>query len=672
MERRRSVPIPKERPRPPPPIPNKFNPVHLISRKASGYVFLALFLAAASYYSSKPKNVSSYDAHSSVKPLPESYAICTEAGKVYTVDENKPNADCILVRKGSIMSVGALDDIQRQWDEYQNEQIRIFYGNEPKAKKKLRVVKTKPGSVLLPGLSDAHAHLIEYGFKMQLPLDQCRSLSDVLDTLEAYVRLHPEIKDDPTRWIEGWGWDQTRWKDWSGRFPTAADLASRPSLAKIPMSLRRVDGHATWTSRAALRLTLAQLSGQKWPSNEKIDGGEIVRGADGNPSGVFLDNAMLLVQSPPWTDTQLEEYFQRSMDDALKVGLTSVHDAFASESYLEVFQRMADEGRMPIRIYAMGGSENTTYWGKGVPKLEDYGEDAHLNVKTVKLFTDAHASEGALGSWGAALLEPYSDKPDTTGIMRGTPEALESMVSQFWEDGWHTNIHCIGDRANKVVLDIYERLLTQESQKTGEDIKSVSARRRPRIEHAQIMRLEDITRAGKLGVITSVQPTHADMWYAEKRLGPVRIKGAYAYQTLLQYGFLLHSPVSFLLTTYIRTSPLKILPLGSDFPVEGINPLLGFYAAVSRLDIDGNSPHGPSGWHASEKLTRAQALKGATLDAAYASFTEDTLGSLEPGKKADFIILDRDIMDEESPVSEILQATVLATIIDGKLAFGSV
>ncbi|KAJ3557061.1 hypothetical protein NM688_g1675 [Phlebia brevispora] len=613
------------------------------------WVIVSVILAAVLYYQSTGKGKEALGSES-VDHLPDSYAIC-KPGKIYTVDDSKPKVDCILVLRDEIAATGTLDDIHKHWDEYQNEQIRIYYGNEPKAKKTLKVISPRPNSIIVPGLSDAHAHLVEYGLKMQLPLDKCDSITDVLDTLEAYVRAHPEIENDPTQWVEGWGWDQTRWEDWSGRFPTAADLASRPGLANVPMSLRRSDGHAVWISYAAINITLAKLPGQRWPSNDDIDGGEIVRDSNDNPTGIFLDNAILLVQSPPWTEHQIETYFERAMNDALRVGLTTVHDAFASESFLQTFQKMADEGRMPIRVYGMGGSENTTYWGKGVPKLENYGEDGHLNVKSVKLFTD-----GALGSWGAAMLEPYSDKPDTTGIMRSSPEALEGMVTKFWEDGWSTNIHCIGDRANKVVLDIYERLLTKESVITGESVRDIAAKRRPRIEHAQIMRMEDLSRVGRLGIITSVQPTHAtsDMWYAEKRLGPVRIKGAYAYQTLLQ------------------TSPLNILPLGSDFPVEGINPLLGFYAAVSRLDIKGNSPHGAGGWYGSEKLTRAQALKGATLDAAYASFSENILGSLEPGKKADYVVLDRDIMNETAPVRDILRTRVLATVIDGKIAFGSI
>ncbi|KAI0688514.1 amidohydrolase family-domain-containing protein [Cytidiella melzeri] len=617
-------------------------------------VALAIVLAGASYY------VSGFYT-TSTTVVPESYAVCGHSsGKIYTVDNAQPNVDCLLIHKNEIRETGTADDIREYWDGYQNEVIKKFYGNEPKAKKPLVTFHLKPGSIIVPGLADAHAHLIPYGFKMQLQLDNVGSLDELLDILEQYVHEHPEVHEKPGTWVQGMGWDQTRWADWSGEFPTAAHLSSRKNLENLPISLSRVDGHALWVSPRALELTKEQLPGQQWPSDDEVNGGEIIRNSAGDPTGVFVDNAMALVNAPAWSYEQKASYLELATQDALSYGLTSVHDAASTPDIIEVFKSFADEGRLPIRVYAMGNSENASYWGGSIPLLEDYGQDERLNLKSVKLYTDVHEKHfltiitGALGSWGAALLEAYSDKPDTSGIMRVSPDSLKDMVEKFWEDGWGINIHCIGDRANKVVLDVFESVLTEESIKTGEDVRSIAARRRPRIEHAQIMREEDLQRAGRLGVITSVQPTHAtsDMWYAETRLGPKRIKGAYAYQTLLQ------------------SSPANILPLGSDFPVEGINPLLGFYAAVSRLDVRGESPHGSDGWYPSEKLTRAQALKGMTLDAAYASFAEDRLGSLVPGKKADYVVLDRDIISDETPVDEILKTVVQATVIDGKIAFG--
>ncbi|KIL60723.1 hypothetical protein M378DRAFT_167825 [Amanita muscaria Koide BX008] len=252
------------------------------------------------------------------------------------------------------------------------------------------------------------------------------------------------------------------------------------------------------------------------------------------------------------------------------------------------------------------------------------------------------------------MLRPYSDKPDTSGFMLASPKHFHEMITRFHDGGWQVNVHCIGDRANHVILDIFEELLRGRA--------NISQWR-----HAQIFDPSDLERIGRLGVIPSVQPTHAtsDMWYAEDRLigtspvsllvsltsyiqGPERIKGAYAYQTLLS------------------SSPENVFVLGTDFPVEGVNPLLTFYAAVTRLSVDGQSPHGQGGWFPEQRLSRSQALKGMTLDAAYASFAEHELGSLVPGKKADFVVFDRDIM--KVPVDEILQTKVIATVVDGEIS----
>ncbi|KAI0351595.1 hypothetical protein OH77DRAFT_1523939 [Trametes cingulata] len=576
----------------------------------------------------------------SVNTLPASYGLCSEGNHIYTVDDARPSVECILVDKHVITATGSLAEIQAHWDSYQNELIRKFYGNEPAAKKPLPIHRIPVGSIVVPGLADAHAHIIQYGFKMQLPLDQARTLSGLLDLLEDYVQSHPS---DPDSWIEGMGWDQTRWSDTDGAFPTAADIASRPSLASLPIALHRVDVHALWLSPRALALTKAHLNGT-FP--ESVPGGEIIRHpATGEPTGIFVDSAMSLVPIPKWSEMQMREYVYRTMKDALAVGLTSIHDAATSVEEFELFKQMDEENELPIRVYAMADSDRLSPQQRKDIEVDDASPAARIRMRSVKLFTD-----GALGSWGAALLAPYSDKPDARGIMRLSEDALNELIREWWDRGWGVNVHAIGDRANKAVLDAFEGI------SHSADSDDAVAERRPRIEHAQIMRLEDLQRAGELGVLTSVQPTHAtsDMWYAETRLGSERIKGAYAYQTLL------------------KASKGGVLPLGSDFPVEAINPLLGFYAAISRLDVEGKSPHGGDGWFSSERLTRAQALKGMTLDAAYASFAEGTLGSLAPGKCADMVILDRDIMDDSKPFSDILEARVQATIVDGRVAYGGI
>ncbi|KAG9042408.1 hypothetical protein FS837_010907 [Tulasnella sp. UAMH 9824] len=287
----------------------------------------------------------------------------------------------------------------------------------------------------------------------------------------------------------------------------------------------------------------------------------------------------------------------------------------------------------PKALELLGDLPQQVDGGLILERLEGYA-DHRLNVRSVKLFTD-----GALGSWGAALLEGYSDQPGNKGLMRMSKETIEEHVRRFIEDGWQVNVHCIGDRANHIVLNAFEKALSEETKKL-----------RHRLEHAQILTQDDIKRVGQLGIIASVQPTHctSDMSYAETRLGPERIKGAYAWQSLIRNG--------------------ANFTTGSDFPVEGINPLLGFYAAVTRLDEKGESPHGPGGWFPDERLTREQALYGMTLGAAYAGHQEDIIGSLTPGKRADLVILDNDIM--QVPPAEILKTNVKVTILDGTVYYG--
>ncbi|KIK64916.1 hypothetical protein GYMLUDRAFT_220129 [Collybiopsis luxurians FD-317 M1] len=559
--------------------------------------------------------------------LEREYSVCSKSGSIYTVDEARPQVECISIKGTRISDIGSLQKIQAKKDGVFGLLTRLF--GSPK------VSYIDSNAIVVPGLTDSHAHIIENGFKMQLELETCKSITEILDRVKAYILSHPDVHNDPSRWIEGFGWDQTKWPE--KRFPTAADLDADPLLKGRPIALRRVDGHAMWVSGHVLE-NMGDL-----PTD--VEGGLIIRDSNGVPTGIFVDNAMTLVPVPEWTEEQMTQFFDATMKAALSYGLTSVHDADSSTKMIEVMKKQADAGKIPIRLYAMGNVLSDEYWGSKIPRLINYGKHGRLTVRSIKLYTD-----GALGSWGAALLEPYSDKPETSGLMRSTPEALSNLVKQFWKDGWQVNIHCIGDRANHIVLDIFQGLI--EGKNTDGGVKANVTEWRPRIEHAQIMTMDDLRRTGKLGVIASVQPTHAtsDMWYAEARLGPNRIKGAYAYQTLL------------------RESPIHILPLGSDFPVEGVNPLLGFYAAVSRLSVDGMSPHGEQGWYASEALTRPQALKGMTLDAAYASFSEHERGSLTTGKKADFVVLDRDIM--QIPYREILETKVLATVIDGKVAYG--
>ncbi|KAJ7076862.1 amidohydrolase family-domain-containing protein [Mycena belliarum] len=556
------------------------------------------------------------------------YTVCSHSDSIYTVDETRPRAQCITVLEGRITAIGDEADIRRHW--LRNSHIFDLTGAD------VRFIK--PNHIIVPGLADAHAHVLQQGYKMQLQLDGAQSVQEVVDRIKAYIIAHPDVHANTSRWIEGMGWDQTKWGE---AFPTAADLSSDPLLHGRPIVLLRVDVHAAWVSERVLELM------DPLPPDSKVEGGSIIRDASGKPTGIFVDNAMTLIPRPPWSPEQYVDFFDTAVAEALRYGLTSIHDAATDPDAVAFFKGVAAAGKLPIRLYLMAVpfSENFTDWEPSrVERLTNYGVHGRLNLRSVKLFTD-----GALGSWGAALISPYTDKPDTRGIMRNSPDIMGQLMRSTWKAEMQVNVHCIGDRANEVVLDIFEDIMANEALQGRPEISAF----RPRIEHSQILQPADLERIGRLGVIASVQPTHAtsDMWYAETRLGSERIKGAYAYRTLLEASW------------------SKILPLGSDFPVEGVNPMLGFYAAVSRLSVDGRSPHGGGGWFPAEKLTRAQALKGMTLDAAYASFMENDLGSLTVGKRADFVVLDRNIMEVEP--AEILQTKVAATVIDGKVAYGT-
>ncbi|KAI5990469.1 amidohydrolase family-domain-containing protein [Pisolithus albus] len=563
------------------------------------------------------------------------YAVCSPTGEaIHTVDPAHPTVQCILVRDTHIADVGSLVDITTR-------SRRLLDVWRPS----LDVSFIDPTSIIVPGLAgttplrliittnhsfvDAHAHILSYGsVKLNVDLSGCASKQEVLERLVDFVKARPDILNDPSKWIQGMGWDHNVWA--VREYPHADDFDAESLLRGRRIYLDRIDGHAAWVSRRVLQL-MGELP-------DTVDGGEIIRDSSANPTGIFVDNAMSLIPLPPPSKADMLRYFDRTVKDALAVGLTSIHDAATEPAAVEFYRQYAESKKLPLRLYLMGHLDSVEYWGDKLPRLVGYGVEERLSLRSVKLFTD-----GALGSSGAALLEPYSDNPSTSGIMRIQEGILSDLIRRFHADGWQVNVHCIGDRANRVVLDIFEDVFT------GANMSET----RPRIEHAQIMTPEDLERMGRLGVIPSVQPTHAtsDMWYAEQRLGPERILGAYAYRTMIQM------------------SRNQVLPLGSDFPVEGINPLLGFYAAITRLSASGQSPHGPQGWYPEQRLTRVQALKGMTLDAAYASFSESVTGSLTVGKKADFVVLNRDIMTV--PESEILGTKVLATVIDGEVVYGT-
>ncbi|KAF8335942.1 amidohydrolase 3 [Cantharellus anzutake] len=526
---------------------------------------------------------------------------------------------------------------------------------------------------LYPGFADSHAHVLGYGSSKQLSLSGASSIDEVVQRTHDYVRSHPDLSSNG--WIEGYGWDQNLWPE--QHYPTSESLDS-PVLRDRLIVLYRVDVHALWVSPKVLELLRDSL-----PS--EVDGGIIVRDGLGNPTGVFVDNAMALVEAikPEWNEEQMFEFLKTTVRDAVRFGLTSIHDASTYPFMIRFFRRMADQNLLPIRLYLMAHLDDSEYWGDKIHPIADH-PSGNLAMRSVKLFSD-----GALGSFGAALFEPYFDNNNTRGTLIYPPSTISSLIESFVANGWQTNVHCIGDRANHLVLNAFEKAINNEASVIQREFASslgpstsqtkhdreffialAGNKLRLRLEHAQIMTRGDIERAGRLGVIASIQPTHAtsDMSYAEQRLGPERIRGAYAWQSLYQWVCFVSLPAKS--TSHIlHHSAGARLALGSDAPVESLNPLKGFYAAVTRLWPNGDSPHGPGGWYPSERLTRFQTLKAMTLNAAYASFSENKLGSLVPGKLADFVILSKDIMTV--PQQEILEAKVAATVVGGKLVYGS-
>jgi len=473
-----------------------------------------------------------------------------------------------------------------------------------------------PGKTVLPGFIDSHGHLAGLGESLEiLDLRGARTVEEIIELVRQAAR-----STAPGSWIRGRGWDQNRWPE--KRFPTATVLDQ--ATTDHPVLLSRVDGHACWVNSAALHLARIDARTPDPP------GGKILRLPDGTPTGVLLDRAQELVtqQIPPPTERQIEERLLRAANWCARLGLTMVHDAGVDQRTLQCYERLAQAGRLPIRVYAMVQAP-----GPGWDRLLAEGPKVTglLTVRAAKLVAD-----GALGSRGAALLEDYSDEPGNRGLLLLQPAEIKELARQAVRAGLQLATHAIGDRANRLVLNAYE----------AATIRNRSLRFR--IEHAQVIQPADIARFGLLHIIASVQPYHAvsDMAWAPQRLGEERLAGAYAWRKLLSAG--------------------AILACGSDFPVEDPNPLLGFYAAVTRQDLKGQPP---GGWFPAERLTREEALRCYTWAGAYAAFSENELGELTPGKIADFVVLSDDIL--KIPAQEIPRTRVLMTFVGGNLVYSA-
>ncbi|MGX5672305.1 amidohydrolase [Thermomonas fusca] len=474
-------------------------------------------------------------------------------------------------------------------------------------------------ATVVPGLIDAHGHMSGLGWAM-LTAD----LVDTASKAEIVERLRAKEKElKPGEWLIGRGWDQNDWPEKA--FPSAADLDA--AFPERPVWLSRIDGHAGWANSAAMRAVKRDLSGDWQP-----DGGSIRRDGKGQPTGVFIDNAMALVDAaqPAASEATAEKALVLGMRAAVEHGLTGVHDAGIPLSELQRYQRLADRGQLPLRIYAMADGNSAALESLCANGLYRHSS-GRLQMRAVKLYAD-----GALGSRGAAMLSDYSDDHGNRGLLVMSPEEVAAAVAKAHRCGVQVATHAIGDRGNRIALDAYAHELG----------KDAAGNHRWRIEHAQILSHEDLPRLAQLHVIASMQPTHAtsDMPWAEDRVGPQRIVGAYAWRQLRDAG--------------------THLALGSDFPVESVDPRLGLYAAVTRADGNG-LPAG--GWYPDEKLTAFEALRGFTLEAAYAGFAEAEVGSLAAGKRADFVVLAEDPL--AVPGAALRTLTVKATYVDGEPVF---
>lgn len=527
-------------------------------------------------------------------------------GNVYTVDEKHPHAEAVAVKADKIVFVGS------------NAAARTYAGP------KTRIVDLH-GATMVPGMTDAHYHFLGVGQReMNLNLEGITNLEDFLVKVKTRVD-----QAKPGDWVTGRGWIETFWKP--PVFPTRWDLDK--VAPNNPVFLTRADGHGAVANSAALKL------GNVTKETKDPFGGQILRDKQtGEPNGMLLDNAQGFVARhiPEGASGSEEQAAVLANKRSLELGWTQIQDPGGSFADVDLYKKLYNEGKLKIRIYKAiygPGAQADRLLSEG-PIIEAYGD--RLNVRAIKVVSD-----GALGSRGAALLEPYSDAPDSKGFLRVKDEELMPMLKAALQKGIQVETHAIGDYANRFVLDEYEKAL-QAVPKTERKI----AEPRWRIEHSQIVNPADIPRFAKLGIIPSMQPSHAigDLHFAPSRLGMERLKGAYAWNSFLKSGV--------------------IIPGGSDAPVERGEPMIEFYAAVARKDIRGFSGEG---WHPEEKLTREQALKMFTIWPAYVAFEENLRGAIEVGKLADLTVLSADIM--KIPEMEILKTRCLMTVIGGEIVW---
>jgi predicted amidohydrolase YtcJ len=527
-------------------------------------------------------------------------------GNIYTMSERAPHAEAIVAKGDRIIFVGSNDDAKK----YQTTGARTI---------------DLAGKTVVPGLTDSHCHIFGIGEReLTLNLEGTNTLEDFLAKVKERV-----AKTERGKWITGRGWIETFWKP--PQFPTRADLDK--IAPDNPVFLTRADGHAAIANSTALRI--AKIDKE----TKNPFGGEILRDKQtGEATGVLLDHAEELVGKniPQPTEAERREAFVVGVKRELSLGWCEIQNAGSNLEDLPPMRQALEAGQCKIRVYNAAyspGPAGAALLRDG-PILNQF--DHHFTQRTIKVVFD-----GALGSRGAALLEPYSDAPETSGLLREKESELQPIFEEALRKGIQIETHAIGDRANRTILDLYETAM-----KAVPPAQRKIPEPRWRVEHAQILSAQDLPRFSKLGIIASMQPSHAisDLFFAPARLGKERLAGAYAWQSLLESG--------------------AIICGGSDAPVERGEPMIEFYAAVSRKSIKGESA---DGWHPEQAVSREQALKMFTLAPAYAAFEEKDKGSLDPGKLADFTVLSSDIM--KIPEPEILTSNCSMTVIGGEVVY---
>ncbi|GGF12148.1 amidohydrolase [Hymenobacter cavernae] len=512
---------------------------------------------------------------------------------VYTVDSTFSQAQAFAVQNGKFVAVGSNDDIRRRY----------------KAKEEVDA----QGQFIYPGFYDAHCHFYRYALGLRdANLVGTSSWPEVVAKLTAQRQQYPQAA-----WLTGRGWDQN---DWPGKqFPTKDTLDKL--FPNTPVFITRVDGHAALVNQKALDLAGVTAT-------TPIKGGTITRNVQGKLTGLLVDNAVRLVSGkiPEPTPAEADASLLQGQQNCVAVGLTSLADAGLNRADVERMESLQKQGKLKLRLYTMLNptKENKAYY---IPKGPSFTD--RLTIASFKVYAD-----GALGSRGACLVEPYADRPKETGFLLSTEKEYRALAKQLADSKFQMNTHAIGDSANRIILNIYGEALHGQKD------------RRWRIEHAQVITPADMPKFGQFGIVPSVQPTHAtsDMYWAGERLGSQRLKTAYAYEELRkQYGQ---------------------VALGSDFPVEDINPLFGFHSAVARQDAK-NYPAG--GFQMENALSRPDALRGMTTWAAHAAFEEKQKGRIQPGMVADFVVLDKDLL--KAPAPELRGAKVLQTWIGGEQVF---